>query len=235
MTKYIKKGKSENSKNKTTKKPAITSVPKSKKANPANDFLDVKEAAKDVKKVVPAAKKTIEKAKPVVEKTAAAIDKTVEKVTPSFLAANSKKNRKKEINVLKQLYQNTDMGKNGIDNIIKKTNSSSFKNTLLSHYEKFDDISQRISKELTKCGETQKEAKFFNKAMQWSSINVNTIFDKTPEHLADMLIKGNHAGITSITRELNINKHALSDSTNALAAELIDLQQQNINELKPYL
>ncbi|MCL1900842.1 MAG: hypothetical protein FWG51_00395 [Firmicutes bacterium] len=235
MTKKIKKDKSETLKNTNAKKPTAATAKKPEKATMAQEeFLDVETAAKDIKKVMPAAKKTVEKSVPAVEKAMSSVEKTAEKAVPDFMKNNSK-NRKKEVQVLKQLYQNADMGKTGIDNILKKTNNSSFRHTLLGHYEKYDDISQKISKELTRNGETRKDTAFFNKAMQWSSINAGTLFDKSLEHLADMLIKGNNVGMISITKELNAHKDVLSDSTNSLASELLDIQQKNIEELKPYL
>lgn len=235
MTKKIKKDKSETLKNTNAKKPTAATAKKPEKATMAQEeFLDVETAAKDIKKVMPAAKKTVEKSVPAVEKAMSSVEKTAEKAVPDFMKISSKC-RKKEIEVLKQLYKNADMGKTGIDTILKKTKNSSFKNTLLTHYEKYEDISQRISKELTKNGETQKETKLINKAMQWGSINVNTLFDKSCEHLADMMIKGSNTGMIAITRELNINKDALSDSTNALASELLSIQEKSIEDLKPYL
>jgi|GEM_PF-619079 len=235
MTNEIKK---DTGKAKTTKKPAGTANKTPKKTTATKDFLDIKDAAKDVKKVMPAAEKTVKKAasaaKKTVKKALTSVEKTVEKAQSPFMK-NNPKQRKKEVQVLKQLYQNADMGKTGIDTVLKKINNSSFKNTLLGHYEKFDDISQRISKELTKNGETQKDAGLVNKAMQWSSINANLLFDKSTEHLADMMIKGNNAGMIAIAKELNAYKDMLSDSANSLAAELLDIQQKNIEELKPYL
>ena len=183
------------------------------------------------KKTGTAKKKTSDKTK-----KAAAVnneEKTEEKEELAFMHSQPK-SRKKEVSVLKQLYQSADSEKSSIENVMKKIRDSSLKNTLLSQYERYDLISQKVSKELTKNGETQKD-NFLNKAMLWSTINLNTLFDKSTAHIADMMIKENNAGIISLNKGLNEYRDDLSDSANSLAVEFLTAQQQAIDELKPYL
>lgn len=59
--------------------------------------------------------------------------------------------------------------------------------------------------------------------------------DDTVSNLADMVIKGNNTGITEINKSLNDNRKFLTEETNSLAVELLEMEQRNIDALKRYL
>lgn len=160
--------------------------------------------------------------------------------TKTSAAANTSntskpKNSEVEIKMLKELYLNADMGKLSVDNIIKKTDDTPLRNMLLSHYESYNELSNKIASQLNINGETPKENNVFGKAMLWGSINMNTLFDKTPSHIADMMIQGNNMGIISINKELNENSDSLSEDTKTLALDLLSLEQKNVDDLKAFL
>ena len=50
-----------------------------------------------------------------------------------------------------------------------------------------------------------------------------------------MVIKGNNTGITEINKSLNDNRKFLTEETNSLAVELLEMEQRNIDALKRYL
>ncbi|MBQ2712443.1 MAG: hypothetical protein IJF71_03605 [Clostridia bacterium] len=133
------------------------------------------------------------------------------------------------------IKKNTEMAKKSIEVLIKKLDEGSFRSLLLSHYESYDDFSNRITGAITACGETPKSRNAFSDAMLWSSINLNTLMDNSYSHIADMLIEGNNMGITTITKELNACGDQLDGEIRALAVDLMQLEQMHIEELKPYL
>lgn len=140
-----------------------------------------------------------------------------------------------EVKVLKELYLNAEAGKLSVDNVIKKTDDTGLRNLLLSQYESYNELSNKITTQLNKNGETPKETNVFNKAFRWGTINMNTLFDKTPSHLADMMIQESNSGIISINKELNNHSDSLSEDTLSLASDLLSLEQKNSEELKAFL
>ena len=65
-------------------------------------------------------------------------------------------------------------------------------------------------------------------------INLQTIKDKTPSHLAGMMIQGNTMGVIDMTKSLRENQ-AADPPVLALAQDLLSMQKGNIEEMKPYL
>ena len=65
-------------------------------------------------------------------------------------------------------------------------------------------------------------------------INFNTITNKTPSHIAEMLIQGSTMGIVDVTKRIKEYKTADKDIS-SLADRLLKFEQQNVDEMKKFL
>ena len=142
---------------------------------------------------------------------------------------------RKDVELLNELYRNTQIGKLAIESVVKRTDREDFRGELLSHYDGFDALGNKIVGEMTKRNVTPKSPGYFKNLMLKTAIGVNSIMDDTVSNLADMVIKGNNTGITDINKMLNDFGESADESTHSLAMELLRMQQSNIDSLKPYL
>ena len=143
--------------------------------------------------------------------------------------------RPEELSLLHALKKNVEMGKQALDQILKKTKNEEFRALLLKHYESFDHLSVRLTERLTELGETPKNTGFWSEFMLKNGINLNTLMDDSESRLSELLIKGNNMGVTDINRELNRCPDNLDPKSRSLADEIVALEQEQINELKRYL
>jgi hypothetical protein len=65
-------------------------------------------------------------------------------------------------------------------------------------------------------------------------INMETLADKSPEHIAEMMIQGSTMGVIQITRKLKEYNEA-DEEIKYMGEHLLTLEQQNIDECKRYL
>ena len=65
-------------------------------------------------------------------------------------------------------------------------------------------------------------------------IKMETIKDKSVEHLAGMMMQGSTMGIVQITKKIRDYKDSDKRVVN-LAKELLEIEEQNFYELKKYL
>ena len=70
--------------------------------------------------------------------------------------------------------------------------------------------------------------------MGWTSIQMNTMADKSNNKISELLIKGNTMGIVQGREILNQNPN-LDKNTKSIINEFIQLQENNIEKLKTYL
>lgn len=65
-------------------------------------------------------------------------------------------------------------------------------------------------------------------------INMNTIKDRTPSHIAEMMIQGSTMGIVDITKKLKEYNKADKDISE-LGNKLLKFEQQNVEQMKTFL
>ena len=70
--------------------------------------------------------------------------------------------------------------------------------------------------------------------MGWTSLQMNTMMDKSNNKIAELLIRGNTMGIVQGREILNQNPD-LDKNTKSIINEFIQLQENNIEKLKTYL
>lgn len=72
------------------------------------------------------------------------------------------------------------------------------------------------------------------KASAYLKMNANTMANKSPSHISEMLIEGSTMGIVDITKKLNEYKGA-DAGVMALGKALLKQEQNNIERLKKHL
>ena len=140
----------------------------------------------------------------------------------------------RNIDYLSDIYRGVRMGAETLDTIIKRTDSQRIKNELIREKYTYRDFQNKLVKELNERNAKARPASRAKKRMAKMGIYMNTALDKTPSHIADLVIQGNNMGIIGINKA--INHHRLCDKkiTN-LANELITIQKQNIDNLTQFL
>lgn len=138
------------------------------------------------------------------------------------------------IELLNYIHQNSEMGQNTLNQLIKIVKDSSFKEVLQSQfneYKKIFDLSEAKIKEQHK---EAKEINTFAKISTYMMINLKTLADKSPSHISEMLIQGSTMGIIDITKKIKEYNSADKEILD-LADNLLKFEQNNVEELKKFL
>ena len=140
----------------------------------------------------------------------------------------------KEIEILKEVNKNSKIGIDGINFILEKAIDTDFKNMSYSQKDEYQNIYDRSKNLLLQNNEYLENTQTLQKAMSWIGIQMSTLTNATDSKLAEILIQGNDMGIIKGTKLLN----SLPFKTNGirnLLNDFVELQQENIEELKKYL
>ena len=138
------------------------------------------------------------------------------------------------IEFLNYINQNAEMGKNTISQLISIVEDASFKQELESQLTEYNEIFNISRNKIEEAKEESKGIGTFPKFTTYLMINFNTIINKTPSHIAEMLIRGSTMGIVDVTKKLKEYKNADKDIV-GLADRLLKFEQQNVDVLKKYL
>lgn len=138
------------------------------------------------------------------------------------------------IEFLNYIYQNAEMGKETISQLISIVNDKLFKQKLESQKKEYNEIFDLVSNKIENTKGASKGIGTLTKISTYLMINFNTITDKTPSHVAEMIIQGSTMGIVDITKKLKEYDKADKDVL-SLANRLLKFEQNNVNEMKRFL
>jgi len=138
------------------------------------------------------------------------------------------------IEFLNYIYQNAEMGKNTIGQLIGIVADISFKQRLESQLKEYNEIFDLSNDKIELLKKEAKDIGAFSKLSTYLMINFNTLTNKTPSHIAEMIIQGSTMGIVDITKKLN-EYSAVDKEISGLAQRLLKLEQQNVEEMKKCL
>lgn len=139
-----------------------------------------------------------------------------------------------EIDLLNQLHQNADMGRDSIRHIIKLSSDVEFLHALTSQLEEYEhayDNSERFLRELDA---VPMNASPVAKTMSHLSSTMKNLINPSTSKLAEMMVDGNTMGITNLTKQINAYQGTRQDIL-ALAKEQLSMEEKNLKEMKRFL
>lgn len=140
----------------------------------------------------------------------------------------------KDFDMLNKIYQNAEMGRDGITHMIKATEDTNFRKTLENQLQEYQCVIDTAEQLLQEQGQKPAPANPMAKTSASVMSGMKTFRDKSPSHLADMMIQGSTMGVTDITKQIksyNGNDQKVIDLSN----KLLQTEQANIEEMKKFL
>lgn len=139
-----------------------------------------------------------------------------------------------EVNVLDELNKGVTMGMDAIHFIIDKVDDEEFRTELSRQYKQYKKISNKICKLYPEYSSKKPhETSTMNKAMTWYGIEMRTMMDSSTSKLAELMMQGTNMGIIEGRRLLN--QKDSDGNVHKLVSEYVDMQEQDVENLKKFL
>lgn len=138
------------------------------------------------------------------------------------------------VELLNYIYQNAEMGKSTISQLIDISPDEEYKKLLQSQLQEYTSIYESADKKLKEINKEAKNINTFLKVQTYIMINLKTLVDKSPSHISEMLIQGSTMGIIDLTKKLKEYDGADQEIL-SLANKLLQFEQNNVEECKKYL
>lgn len=136
--------------------------------------------------------------------------------------------------MLNFIFQNSQMGVDTIKQLLDIVEDENFKKYLESQFNEYKEIICAAKKALNENGQDEKGISKLDKIKTYLMINMQTIMDKTPSHIAEMLIIGSNMGIIDAIKNLK-KYNAAEPSIINLMEKLLKFEEGNVQELKKFL
>jgi len=136
--------------------------------------------------------------------------------------------------LLNFVYQNSQMGVETIKQLIGIVEDNDFKKHLESQFNEYKEIHIAAKKALNENGYDEKGIGALDKIKTYLMINIQTLADKSPSHIAEMLIIGSNMGIINAIKNLKKYNKAEPGIKN-LMERLLKFEENNVQQLKEFL
>ena len=120
-----------------------------------------------------------------------------------------------DIELLNQIHQNADMGRDSVRHVIQLSNDVQFLHALNSQLDEY-------------------ELAYEESAMARVSSTMKSLVNPTTSKLAEMVIQGNTMGATELKKQLNAYRGS-NPSVVSLAQRQLKSEEKNMEDMKQYL
>lgn len=143
-------------------------------------------------------------------------------------------NQTETVALLKEIYQNARTAIDAIQVLLAKSTSAHFTDSLRSQVSQYHEIADEAAMQLRGFRELPADNPIFERIGMWASVQMSTVTNKNPGHMAEIMINGSTMGVIEMTKYLHAN-HNVDPAARALAHKLISTEQHNINMMKNFL
>lgn len=140
------------------------------------------------------------------------------------------------IEMLNYIYKNSQMGQNSISHLLGIVKEDSkFKNLLDKQFADYKAIFDAAERALNELGYEPKGTSAIQKFETYMMIDIKTLNDKSPDHVAEMLIQGSTMGVIQITRRLKDFEGQIDKNVKKFAEKLLSIEKHNVEECRKFL
>ena len=136
--------------------------------------------------------------------------------------------------LLNFVYQNSQMGVATLNQLIEIVEDGKFKNHLKSQYKEYQEIHKAAEAMLNEKGFDEKGIGTLEKIRTYLMLSFETLTDKSPSHMAEMLVIGSTMGVINAVKKIKSYQGA-EPHIIELMGRLLRFEENNLQELKAYL
>ena len=138
------------------------------------------------------------------------------------------------LNLLEAVVQNTEMGKNTLEQIVPMTDDTQFKAELLRERNIYRELNQAAHTAIDACGGSAQGQSAMAKFNTKMGISMKTLTDKSTRNLAEMLSEGSSQGVMDCIKSQKDYPDAAPGSKR-LMQRLQDFEEDNRIKLEQFL
>lgn len=139
-----------------------------------------------------------------------------------------------EAAVYREIQRNTDMAMKAIDALADKISDDALSMQVSRQTLKYAELHNEASRQLLEARAQSYQSNALSEALLRTGLHYNTMLNTSTGHLAELMIKNSTNGILEMEKVLKHHEDAGAEPM-ALARQLIDFEEKNVERLKQYL
>ncbi len=139
-----------------------------------------------------------------------------------------------EAAVYREIQRNTDMAMKAMNTIADKVSDDALSMQISHQSLTYSELHNEASRQLLQARAESYQSNVLSDALLKTGIHYNTMLNTSTGHIAEMMIKNSTNGILAMEKVLKHNGDA-GPKPVALAKQLIEFEEKNVERLKQYL
>ncbi|MBE6597911.1 MAG: hypothetical protein E7638_00550 [Ruminococcaceae bacterium] len=145
---------------------------------------------------------------------------------------NKKKNTEE---LLSEVYKNVTMGSENLGNMVPMIKDRFMMTNVTCQMEKYSSFTRQADSLLKRQAVKPEKLSPMKKAMARAGASLNTLFDSSDGHIADMIVKGTKMGADSLERTLcRIEEQGAEEDAVALARAVVAFEREESEKMKDF-
>lgn len=140
----------------------------------------------------------------------------------------------RDIELLQYIHETAAMGIEGLQDVVGRIHDSKLMNCVQSQIREYQSIADESAKLLENKGETPKQPSGMARMSAGMMSAIQTMKDSSPSKISELVINGNHMGITKGLKHLH-DYAGNDEQVRRLAEKLLSTEQANVEQMKPFL
>ncbi len=140
------------------------------------------------------------------------------------------------VELLAEMHRNVTMGSENLSNVVPKIKDKFMLSNVTSQIETYAEFAKQTEKQLNRRGIKPKDATPMKKVMSKTGIEVNTLFDSSDAHIAEMIEKGTRMGMKQLAeKRTELEKCGCDGEVCKLCGDILAFERRETNKIKDYM
>jgi len=137
--------------------------------------------------------------------------------------------------LLGHMYRNVQMGNENLCDVLPKIKDRFLITNVTAQMEKYSAYAARTAAELRKRSVQPQELSAMKKTMAKTGIAMNTMFDSSDRHIAEMIEKGTRMGVEDLEGQMiRLTKEGCDSEVTGLCREIVAFERSEADKIKDY-
>ena len=137
--------------------------------------------------------------------------------------------------LLSEVYRNVTMGSANLTNVVPMIKDRFMMTNVTCQLERYSAFTKQAGSLLRRQAIRPEQPSAMKRFMSKTGVALNTLFDSSDRHIADMIVKGTNMGADSLERTLyRLEKQGSDREAVALARSVIAFERKEANKMKDF-
>lgn len=139
------------------------------------------------------------------------------------------------VELLSEMYRNVTMGSENLATVVPMIRDKFLLTNVTSQLEKYGDLTNKTANLLKKRAVKPREPTMMKKVMSRGGIAMNTLFDSSDKHIAEMIVKGTKMGVEQLEHKLNdFRSKGCDEDAVKLCRDIVQFEHTEADKMLDY-